>query len=174
MPSAQHVLLHPLQVNMVIHLVLVARQVQAYLRRIVEQVFFLQVLLVREEQFVHRPEFSLCASGFRGFGGQFGMRMHLAQREVAKNEAQLRAKVRNHDLQRVKGLQARWALKITVFDEGDRGGGRAVDMVNGPVRGKQGVQLGFGGHDDHLLTCLLRHVPQYAPVLRLDQYAMQK
>ena len=49
MARALHVLLHTLQANVVIHFVLVTRQVQPQLRGIVKQLLFLQVRRVLEQ-----------------------------------------------------------------------------------------------------------------------------
>src|SRR5713226_2428958 len=59
--AAVDVLVHPLQVNVLLHLVVVPVQVQLRLQRVLPQAVGLQVLLMLEEQVVHRPELVLRA-----------------------------------------------------------------------------------------------------------------
>ena len=89
MTSALHVLLHPLQINLVTGLVLVARQIQPQLPGVAQQMLFFQVRRVGEKQVVHRPEFPLSACRLGSLGGHLGMRMHIAQRKMAKHKAQI-------------------------------------------------------------------------------------
>ncbi len=69
-------LVHPLQVEMLLHLVVVAVEVQLRLQGVLPQVVRFQVKLVLEEQVVHRPELVLRARRLGGLGSELGVRMH--------------------------------------------------------------------------------------------------
>ena len=94
MAAALHVLLHALQINMVIQFVIETRQVQTQLASVLKQMLVFQMMLMRNKQFIHRPEPALRRCRFSRLSGQLSVRVHLPQREVAKNKAHLRAKMR--------------------------------------------------------------------------------
>jgi hypothetical protein len=50
------------------------------------QVFLFQVRLMREQQIMHRPEFSLGCSRLRGLGREQRLRMRIFEREMPINE----------------------------------------------------------------------------------------
>src|SRR5215470_4420493 len=85
---AVDMLVHALQIDMVLHFVVVALQIELCLFRISPHVPGLQMQLVLEQQIMHAPELSLCAGLFRRFRRELGMRVNFPQREIAEHEAQ--------------------------------------------------------------------------------------
>ena len=74
-----------------------------------------------------------------------GMRMHRRKREIAKDKAQpLPESFLKFFHDRIC-LTAIRALVVTVFHEGNRGGGRSLDMIAFPT-GKRKFGYPFGSH----------------------------
>ncbi len=116
--AAVDVLVHPLQVNVLLHLVVVAIQVQLGLQRVLPQARGLQVQLVLEEEIVHLPELALRARRLGGLGRELGVRMHFHERELPEHEAHPVPEVLEQHFHGGISLAARRALEIPVFDDG--------------------------------------------------------
>src|SRR5260221_7611114 len=65
------------------------------------------------------------------------MRMHRGEREIAKDKAQSLPKLLLQFFHDGKGLTAIGTLVVTVFHEGNRGGGRSLYVIALPYRLRQ-------------------------------------
>ena len=101
---------------------------------VADQVARLEGVLVPQEQVVHLPERVLVSGGFRGFGGELGVRVDVVQREVAPHVPDV-AVASEHVPQDGLGLAAVGALEVAVLHDGDRCPGGAADAVAGRVNG---------------------------------------
>jgi len=82
--SVHRVLLYALPVKVVVHLVVVALQIDAHLCGVLSEMAFAQIFPVLEQYVVIWPEAPLSTGRFRRFSGPFGMRMDLDFRVVSK------------------------------------------------------------------------------------------
>ncbi len=125
--------------------------IEADARRIANKVFELELLMILEEPVVHLPELPLGGSRLGCFRGQLGMWMHIREREMPKNIAQLVAKALPKLDDRVRRSATVWALEVAVLDEGQWGTRRAEDVVAAWVdrhsvrRSRAGGSVGQGG-----------------------------
>ena len=83
---------------------------------------------MREEQVVHLPEPALCGCGLCRLGGDLGIRMHVVQRQMAPDVADV-AEVGEQLADDRLGLAAERALEVAVLDERDRGLRGAADVI---------------------------------------------
>ena len=81
-----------------------------------------------EQQVVHLPERALGGGGLGGLGGELGVRVHVAQRQVPPDVADV-AEVAQQLADDRLGLAAVRALEVAVLDDGDRRVGRPADVV---------------------------------------------
>ena len=95
------------------------------------------------ERVVHRPERAQGGGRLAGGGGALGVRVELGQREVPEGEAQPSLQPLAHPAQDGLGGGAERALEVAVHHELQRGAGRAVDVVVGVERVRQGVGHGM-------------------------------
>jgi hypothetical protein len=124
-------LLHPLRVDAVGHVGLEALHVETDLLGAAGQGIGLQVWRVLEQLMVHVPEPMLCRSGFRRLGRQFGVRMVFHQREVPEDESQPAAVSLHQMPGDGLGFAAGWGFIVAVFQQPQRGTGRAGAVVHG-------------------------------------------
>jgi hypothetical protein len=80
---------------------------------------------------VHLPKGALGGRGLGGLGGALGIRMNLAQREVAKGEEQPADELIADPLDDWERRRAVRALEVAVHDELQLGPVGAVDMILG-------------------------------------------
>jgi hypothetical protein len=71
----------------------------------------------------------LRARGFCRLCRQFGVRLHLTQREIAEHEAHSLAKMLAQDFHRRASLTAVGALEVSVLDKRDPGRLRTQDVI---------------------------------------------
>ena len=86
-------------------------------------------VLVAEQPVVHLPERALGARGLGRLGGDLRVRVHVGQRQVAEDVAQLVAEVVEQlgdDRRRVPAVRA---LEVAVLEQRDRRVGPAADVV---------------------------------------------
>src|SRR5919112_1646140 len=87
--GAHDVLEHAARVDAELELAREALDVQVELARVAQEILELELVLVREEHVVVLPEASLCGGGLRRLGGQLGVLVDVAEREVAEHVAEL-------------------------------------------------------------------------------------
>src|SRR6266566_2576655 len=131
---ALEVLTDSTRVGVRIQLATDPRAVKAEILRVLQEVVFLERVLVLEEGRVHLEESPLDGRGFGDFGGLLRMRVRSAEREVAENIAELVAKQLLELLHDRHGCAAVRTLVVAVLDEGHRRGRRPLDMVTLPHR----------------------------------------
>jgi len=103
---------HALQVEVLLHLVVIAIQIELRLQCVLPQAVGLQVQLVLEKQVVHLPELALRARRLGGLGGELGVRMHFQERKMPVHETHSVAEALEQHFHRGIGLAARRALEI--------------------------------------------------------------
>jgi hypothetical protein len=111
------VLADALQIDVIVHLEIVARHVELQPLRVGPELRELQVRLVVEEQIVHRPEPLLRARAFGGLGSRQRVRMNLLEREIAEREPDAPLEMLEQHLHRGGRLLAVRALEVAVFDD---------------------------------------------------------
>ncbi len=99
------------------------------LPRVAAQAAGRQLALVGEQDVVHLPERPLRAGGLGGLGGELGPGMHVAERQVAEDVAQIVAPLRQQLADRGLGAPAVGALEVPVLDQRHRCVGRAADVI---------------------------------------------
>ena len=104
-------------------------QVQPEGGGVVEQLPRLELVLVREQPVVHRPEGTLGAGGLDGLGGQFGVRVDVGQRQVPEDVAQVVAEPAAQLGEDAGGPAAERALDVAELDELQRGADRPAHVV---------------------------------------------
>ena len=87
-----------------------------------------QRVLVVQQQVVHLPERALRGRRLGRLGGELGVRVHVGQRQVAPDVADV-AEVGQQLAHDRLGLAAVRALEVAVLDQGDRRVRRAADVV---------------------------------------------
>ena len=107
-----------------------------------------ELVLVGEQQVVHLPERALRAGGLGGLGGELGVRVHVVERQVAQDVAQVVARVDEQLADDLLGLAAVRALEVAVLDERDRRVGGAADVVALGVDRLGEVEDVLGGADE--------------------------
>src|ERR1043166_56089 len=122
-------LLHALQINMILHLVVVAFEIEFQLGSVLAKTMSLQMQLVLEQKIVHLPEFILGARGFRRLGRKLGMMVHLALRKMPEGKAHAAAKMFEHDLDRGISLGAGRTLEVSVLDHRHLGWTSTYDVI---------------------------------------------
>src|SRR5258708_39012721 len=98
--AALDVLTHPLEVDVIVHLGGIARQIQSQVHSITIQILVLEMRLVLEQEIVHGPEFALRRRGLRGLGRQQRGRMRFLGREAPKYETNFVGKSLEQQLRR--------------------------------------------------------------------------
>ncbi len=150
------VLAHALQVDVVAHLVLEARHVQADVVGELGQRFRRQVLPVAKQHAVHFPELALRGGRLGRFGRQLRMRVRGRVGEMAVDETQARAVGIDQVTRQRFGLCAVRAFEVAVFDQRDGG----IDIARLVLaRGQAGSAVcSFGIHGillwPHTAACL--------------------
>ena len=128
-----------------------ALDVEAELLRVAREVGRRQLVLVLEQLVVHLPEGALRGRGLGRLGRHLRVRVHVVEREVAPDVAELVAErveqLADDDL----GLPAVRALVVAVLDERDRRVLRAADVVALGIDVVGEVEQLVGGAGD--LTC---------------------
>jgi hypothetical protein len=135
-PSTLHVLPNSLEVDTIVHLGGVARQVQTERFGIAVKLLDLEVRLMVEQEIVHGPELGLCRRALCSLRGVQGMRMNLFQRKVTIDEPDAPGEAGKQQLDRRCSLLAIGALEVAVFDNG-HGGVRRADHMIGRSHGRR-------------------------------------
>ena len=102
-----------------------------------------QRVLVGEQQVVHLPEPALGAGGLRRLGGELRARVHVVQRQVPPDVAEV-AELGEQLADDRLGLPAERALEVAVLDERHRGLLGAADVVALGVDGDREVDQQLG------------------------------
>src|SRR5271170_776744 len=105
----------------------------------------LEGFLVGVEQVVHFPEFAVGRRGFGHFRGVFGIGMHFSEGKVAEDETEFLAELALDFIDDGGSFPAKGTLVIAVFDEGDRSGLGATDMI-ACADGQSELTLEVGSH----------------------------
>ena len=120
--TAAGVLLHALQVNVIVHLVVVPLHVQPHQRGVLSEMRFLEMTLVPEQCVMERPEEPLSAGRFRRFGSPCGVRV-VDLRVMPEHEPHAIAEMVAHHLHRgVRAIQSleRKRRRARLVDQGHR------------------------------------------------------
>ena len=107
--------LYALQINVIVHLIVVALQIESNLLRVLPEMPFVQMVLMLEEHVVKRPEASLSAGRFGRFRGHFGARMNPDLREMPEYEPNALGKTAEDDLDGGVRLPTGRALEVAVL-----------------------------------------------------------
>ena len=150
-----HMLLHPLKVHMVLHLVLKACHVQPQLPGMLKQVLGLEVRRMGKQPRMRRLELTLRRCRFRRLSDQFGQRMRLALRKLAKCKSNLAAELRQQCSQCALRLDTRRAFKVALFNHRYWSTIRSLHVVDGLM----GMQARIGPGPHGLLPFRLRRGP---------------
>src|SRR5882672_6503160 len=106
----------------------------------------LERALVLEDRIVHFPELALVRRRLGGLGRVLRVRVHLAEREISKDESEALAKLLLngfHDRIRAPAMRA---LVVSVLDERDGRAGRTLRVVARANRQGEHGSVGFGVH----------------------------
>ena len=125
-----------------------AVEVEAERLGVARQVVRLQLVLMVEQPVVHRPERALLARRLGRLGGDLRVRVHVVERQVAPDVAQVVAERVEQLADGDLGLPAVRALVVAVLDERDRRVGRAADVVARGVDVVGEVEESLGGAAD--------------------------
>ncbi|GHE10458.1 hypothetical protein GCM10011381_19630 [Klenkia taihuensis] len=90
------------------------------------------MVLAAEQQVVHLPVAALVRGGLGGERRGQRVGVHVGQRPVPEDQPDAAAGLVDQGLQHRGGGRAVGALEVAVLQDGDRGGGVAVDVVVGP------------------------------------------
>src|SRR5580693_8171512 len=96
-----------------------------------------QVLLILEDRIMHFPKFPVGAGEFSDLCRFHRVWMNLAQREIAKHEAQLVPEMLLQLLHDRVGVAAMRTFVIAVFNQRDRSIVRSLGMVGGCDRNSE-------------------------------------
>ena len=104
-----------------------AIDVQPEFRGVTQQITEPKIVLARQQQVVHRPERILCGGGLGCLGGELGLRVHIGERQVAPDVADVRVgqQIAHDGL----GPPAVRALEVAELDHCDRRTGRSADVI---------------------------------------------
>ena len=111
----------------------------------------MQGILVFKQHVVHLPKLPLRTSGLGGFGGVFGVGMHVAQWKIAKDEAQSLTQLLLNCLHDGIRFAAVGTFVVAVFNQRDGRVNRPLNVVAPGVRKGQG----FRGGAAHFASDLL-------------------
>ena len=125
--------LHPLQVDVTLHFIVVAFQVQSGLFGVLPKMLFLEAFLIFEQDVVERPKKSLRTGRFGRFGGKFSIWMDVDQGIAAKHKSEPMAEVLEYDFHGPVRLFAGRTFKIAIFNHGHIGGRQARNVVGSRV-----------------------------------------
>jgi hypothetical protein len=129
---AGDVLRHAFGVSARTNLSLEAVHVEAQFVGVVTEVHRGELILVREEQLVHRPESTLSARRLGCLGCDLSVRMHVGKRKVAPHVTQILAEGEQQFAHDALGLAAVRTFVVAVLDERDRRVGPASDATMPP------------------------------------------
>src|SRR4029077_10077844 len=104
-------------------------RVQVQHRRISDQIFIFESILVLKQSIMHHPEFSLCSGRFGSLGRVFGMWMNISQREMAKSKTQTIAQTLLNRFDNREYLTASRAFVVTVLQQSHRGIETALNVI---------------------------------------------
>jgi hypothetical protein len=126
---AGDVVLHSLAVRASTELVPESLAVELQLRGIASEVPGRHRILVGEELVVHRPECVLRTGCVGSFRLHLSVRVHVGERQMAPDVAQVVAELPQQFADGDLGLAAVRTLVVAVFDQCDRGAFGAADVV---------------------------------------------
>ena len=125
--------------------------VEAEAPGVASEILELKLVLVCEEQVMHVPEPVLDASRLRGRGREFGVGVHVGERQVPDDVPQTVAEVFPNLLGHSRGAGAKRALEVCVLHQGQGSGRRAEDVVarciHGPDQGRRQLSGGLSVQD---------------------------
>jgi hypothetical protein len=117
------------------------RDVETELSGVLHERFLGQSLLILIESVVHFPEFSGHGGGFGRLSREFGTGMCLGQGEISEDKAQFAPESRLEILDDRVSLTAIGALIISIFEQGRRGLGGALNVIGFRDRNGQAAHL---------------------------------
>ncbi len=127
--AALDLLANPLKVDLIFELEVEPLHVELESLRVGSQLVQLQVILIFEQQVVHRPKLALCARRLGRLRRNQGMRMDPFKWKVSKYDAQPVPKMGQLNFHCRRRLLAVGTLKVAIFNQCDMASLSPQDMV---------------------------------------------